>query len=81
MDQVHIFSSERRHDSFSARQQLEGRDRLVVARRQVGDAPTRLQGGVLRTDAGVVEPGGDAVAFRDLPVGVLENEGARAVSL
>ena len=54
-------------------------ERLRVGRRHVGDAAGILQPGMLRPDAGIIEPGGDRMAFENLPVGVLQEIGAVAV--
>ena len=59
--------------------ELEGVERLLVGRRHVGDAAGVAQPGMLRPDAGIVEAGGDRVAFEDLAVVVLEEIGAVAV--
>ena len=70
---------ERRDDPLGARQAVEGRERLVVGRRDVACAAGVAEERVLGPDARVVEPGRDRVGVRDLAVLVGEHGRARAV--
>src|SRR5690606_35620903 len=70
---------QRRDDAFQAAALVEGAQRLVIGDRYVLDAADIVQPGVLGADAGVVEAGGNRVGVDDLPVVVLQQEGAVAV--
>ena len=63
---------ERRDDALHARAELEGLERLVVVDRDVLDAAEIVEPGMLRPDAGIVEPGRDRMRVLDLPVLVLQ---------
>ena len=60
-------------------QPLEGVQRLAVHDGHIVDAAVFLEPGMFRPDAGIVETGGNRVAFLDLPVAVLQQVGAVAV--
>ena len=70
---------ERGKDAFGNRKRLEAGQRLLVGGGHIGRAAGLLKVRVLRTHAGIVEAGGDAVGFADLPLVVLQHHGARAV--
>ena len=70
---------QRRDDAFQPRQQLERRERLVVGRREIGDAAGLVQPGMLRPDAGIIEAGRDRMRVLDLAVVVHQQIGAVAV--
>src|SRR5260370_31435718 len=59
---------ERRDDPLQPAAQLEGGERLLVGRRNIGRAAGLLQPGMLRSYAGIVEPGGNRMALVDLAV-------------
>ena len=63
----------------SAAAELERLQRLVVGRREVGDAADVVQPGMLGADAGIVEAGRDRVRVLDLAVVVHQEVGAVAV--
>ena len=52
---------QRGKDAFGAAEGLEGVERLGIVGEPIMDAPDGVQIGVLRTDAGVVEPGGNGM--------------------
>ena len=64
---------QRRNDAFQAAEQLDAFQRLVVGGIGVLGAAQVAQPGVLRPDAGVVQPGADAVGERDLAVVILQH--------
>ena len=70
---------QRRDDAFGCVQRLETLQRLLVVHGDVLRALARLQPAVLRSDAGVIEAGRDAVRLEDLAVGILQQVGASAV--
>src|SRR5713101_2398153 len=70
---------ERGHDPFEPRAELEGRDRVLVCDRDVLDALGVAQERVLRADPRIVEPCGDGMRGRDLPVAVLQQVRVGAV--
>ncbi len=70
---------DRRDDALGPAHQPEGLHRLGVRDRLVLRPPDRRQVRVLRTDARVVEPGGDAVALDGLAVLVLHQVGLGAL--
>ena len=63
----------------SLRAELEGGQRLLVGRREIGHAADVVQPGMLRADAGIVEAGRDRMGLRDLAVVVHQQIGAVAV--
>src|SRR5229473_326469 len=70
---------ERRDDPLQPAAELEGRERLLVGRRNIGRAAGLLQPGMLRSDAGIVESGGNRMPFVDLAVVVHQEVGAVAM--
>ena len=70
---------QRGKDAFGAAEGLEGVERLGVVGEPVVDAPDGVQIGVLRADAGIVEPGGNGMRRFDLPVLGLEEHGHLSV--
>src|SRR5439155_1488669 len=70
---------ERGHDAFEARAELERGDRVLVCHGDVLDALGVAQERVLRTDAGIVEPGGYRMRGQDLAVAVLQQVRVGAV--
>ena len=59
---------ERRDDALELAAQLERRERFVVGGRQIFHAAHVVEPGMLRTDAGIIEAGGDRMRFLDLAV-------------
>gem|GEM_PF-2562505 len=70
---------QRRDDAFLAAAQVEGVQRLLVGDRGVLDTTDVMQPGVLGTDTGIVEAGGNRVGIDDLAILVLQQEGTVAV--
>ena len=70
---------EGRHDAFGLGEQLEGSECLVIGHHVVAGTAGVLELCVLRTDARVVQPCGDAVALAYLSVLILQHVGAGAV--
>lgn len=70
---------QRGKDAFGAAEGLEGVERLGIVGKPIVDAPDGVQIGVLRADAGIVEPGGNGMRRLDLPVLGLEEHGHLSV--
>src|SRR5690606_8128731 len=70
---------ERRQDALGLAAFVEGRERLVVARRHVLHAADALEQRVLGADARIVEPGRDRMRLVNQPVVVVEEHGVVAV--
>ena len=70
---------ERRNDSLGARAQLKRRQRFLIGRRYVFDAADVMQPGMLRPDAGIIQPRTDRVRLDDLSVIVLQQ--VRAIAM
>ena len=64
---------ERGDDAFPLGEQVESGERLLVRGGNVLRAPAVPQESVLGADARVVEPGGDGMGVRNLPVLVGED--------
>ena len=71
---------ERRNDAFRAREQARRVQRLGIGSRHVLGAALIVQPGVLGTDHGVIEPGGDGVRERDLAVVILQARSCRRLA-
>ena len=59
---------QRRNDAFELGKELERVQRLVIGRRQEGDAADIVEPCMFGADARIIEAGGDRVRFGDLPV-------------
>src|ERR1700733_9273192 len=70
---------QRRNDAFELRAKLESVKRFLVGRREIGHTANVVEPRMLGPDAGIVEPGGDRMAFDDLTVIGLQKIGAIAV--
>ena len=69
-----VAAFERRDDTLQAAQFMEGRHRLGITDSLVTDPADAVQETVLRTHAGVVQPGTDAVHRFNLAVVILQQE-------
>ncbi len=67
------------NDALVAAQVVESGQGFVVIDGDVFGAADVLQITVFRTDAGVVQAGGNGMGFDDLAVGILHQVGAEAV--
>ena len=65
---------QRRDDALQAAEQLDRLQRLAIGGVGVFGAAQVAQPGVFGADAGIVQPGADAVRERDLAVGVLQDK-------
>ncbi len=70
---------QRRNDAFQPRQQLKRRERFVVGGGQIIDPAGLVQPGMLRTDAGIIEPRRNRMRVLDLAVIVHQQIGAVAM--
>ena len=70
---------QRRDDALEAAALVERSQCFIVGDRGVFDATDVVQPGMFRTDAWIVETGGNRVGVDDLAVVVLQQEGAVAV--
>ena len=61
---------QRRDDAFELAAKLERRHRLFVGRREKCHAAHVVEPGMLGTDAGIIETGGNRMRFLDLAVAV-----------
>jgi hypothetical protein len=70
---------QRGQDALGAGQVVEGGECLGIGDGHVLRPAGVLEPGMLRTDTGIVQPGGNGVGFDDLPVGVLHQVGPVAM--
>ena len=70
---------ERGNDALELRTKQESVKRLFVGRREIGHPANVIEPRMLRPDAGIVEAGGNRMAFDDLTVVGLQKIGAVAV--
>src|SRR5262245_66605251 len=68
-----------RDDALELAAKPERGHRLVVRRREEGDAGYVVEPGVLRSDAWIIESGGNRMCFLDLPIAVHQQISAVAV--
>ena len=67
------------NNAFGAAQVVEGIERFLIGDADILRAANLLQPGVLRANARVVQAGADTMGFSDLPIVILQDEGAIAV--
>ena len=70
---------QRRDDAFQSRQQLKRRQRFLIGRGKIGHAAGLVQPGMLRPDAGIIQPRRNRMRVLDLAVVVHQKIRAVAV--
>ena len=70
---------QRGNNAFRAAQVVKSGQRFSIRNTHIFSAARVFQPGVFGADAGIIQPGADAVGFNNLPVVILQHVGAVAV--